>query len=275
MIKGFIFEKFKGYDNTVLWLEQITTLVGTNASGKSNAVEGIQILSELAVGRELNLIFEGSNNIESAIRGGAKGCCRFNSKSFTLGCIVNWNETHDLLYRIEIGVGARVTINTETMYMVKNGNTDAKAGSVIFKATASDDGGDISVEYTNGKRGTNPQLKAIRSMSVLSQLQESLSNIFVIDPIPFNMHGYSRIGDSQLRRNCANVSAVLYALKKNKTTEWEAFNEIVRQLPENEIKDISFITTAVNDVILVQKEENGSSSANMDASRLSVNQRVV
>lgn len=48
MIKSFIFEKFKGYERAVLWLEQITTLIGSNASGKSNAIEGIQILSEIA-----------------------------------------------------------------------------------------------------------------------------------------------------------------------------------------------------------------------------------
>ena len=77
MIKPFIFEKFKGYERAVLWLEQITTLIGSNASGKSNAIEGIQILSEIATGRELSVIFDGMKNSEGSIRGGAKGCCRF------------------------------------------------------------------------------------------------------------------------------------------------------------------------------------------------------
>lgn len=36
MIKAFLYERFKGYDNAVLWLEQVITLVGTNASGKRN-----------------------------------------------------------------------------------------------------------------------------------------------------------------------------------------------------------------------------------------------
>ena len=43
MIKAFLFEKLKGFDKTVLWMEQVTTLIGSNASGKSNAIEGIQI----------------------------------------------------------------------------------------------------------------------------------------------------------------------------------------------------------------------------------------
>ena len=289
MIKGFIFEGFKGYDKAVLWLEQVTTLIGSNASGKSNAIEGIQILSELASGRELNVIFDGTSNTESAVRGGAKGCCRFAASSFTLGCLVNWNDTHDLLYRISIGVDDRVAINSEELHMVRNGNTKAN-GTMVFKATASSGGGDIAVIYANGKRGANPHLNAIRSMSVLSQMQgrlpanlenyddmidkinlvrNSLSNIFILDPIPSMMRGYSRIGDSILRRNCANVSAVLYALKQKHVAEWSEFEQIVRELPENEIKEISFVKTSISDVILVQKEENGSTFANMDAARLS------
>ena len=136
MIKGFIFEGFKGYDKAVLWLEQVTTLIGSNASGKSNAIEGIQILSELASGRELNVIFDGTSNTESAVRGGAKGCCRFAASSFTLGCLVNWNDTHDLLYRISIGVEERVAINSEELYTVRNGSAKAN-GTMVFKAVAS------------------------------------------------------------------------------------------------------------------------------------------
>lgn len=290
MIKGFIYERFKGFEKTVLWLEQVTTLIGTNASGKSNAIEGIQILSELAIGREINVIFEGTNNTESSIRGGAKGCCRFDSKSFMLGCLVNWDDARDLLYRVTIGVADRVTINSEELYLVKNGRTDATNSTAIFKATANADSGDITVEYTNGKRGANPQLRAIRSMSVLSQMQaklpseienyddtvakiravqEQLSRVFIVDPIPATMRNYSRIGDSALRRNCANVSAVLYALYQRKDNSWDTFLSVIKDLPENEIKEISFVKTTLNDVILVEKEENGNSFANVDAARLS------
>ena len=129
MIKGFLFERFKGFDKTVLWLEQITTLIGSNASGKSNAVEGMLILSELASGRDLNTIFEGTSNTQSAIRGGAKGCCRFGAKSFLLGCIIDMDETHDLLYRITLGVNERVVVNSEELCIVKNGKTDASVGN--------------------------------------------------------------------------------------------------------------------------------------------------
>lgn len=291
MIKAFIFEKFKGYDRAVLWLEQVTTLIGSNASGKSNAIEGIQILSELATGRDLNVIFDGTKNSEGTIRGGAKGCCRYGSSSFLLGCTMNLDDRHDLLYRIRIGVAGRIAVNEESLYLVKKAQLDAQNGTVVFKALANNtNSGDIVVEYNNGKRGKNPECKAIRSMSVLSQMQgrlpttiekyeetiriichvqEMLSRMFVLDPVPSLMRGYSRIGDSALRRNCSNISAVLASIQENNPEEWDTFCNIVKSLPENEIRGIDFVKTSISDVILIQKEQNGKSIENIDATRLS------
>ena len=290
MIKAFLFEKFKGYDKAILWLEQITTLVGTNASGKSNAIEGMQILSELATGRDLSVIFDGTKNSEAAIRGGAKGCCRFTAKSFTLGCLIDLDSDHDLMYKVSIRASSRIAIEEESLYIVGNGSTDTKQGKLVFRTASksTEDSGDISVEYANGKKGKNPQCRALRSMSILSQMigklpteieeydesirriqlvQDSLMGIFILDPIPALMRNYSRIGDTTLRRNCSNVSSVLYALKDS--DEWPGFVETISQLPENEIKGIDFVSTPLNDVILVQKEQNGSATANMEAQRLS------
>lgn len=291
MIKAFIFEKFKGYDRAVLWLEQVTTLIGSNASGKSNAIEGIQILSELATGRDLNVIFDGTKNSEGTIRGGAKGCCRYGSSSFLLGCTMNLDDRHDLLYRIRIGVAGRIAVDEESLYLVKKAQLDAQNGTVVFKALANNtNSGDIVVEYNNGKRGKNPECKAIRSMSVLSQMQgrlpttiekyeetiriichvqERLSRMFVLDPVPSLMRGYSRIGDSALRRNCSNISAVLASIQENNPEEWDTFCNIVKSLPENEIRGIDFVKTSISDVILIQKEQNGKSIENIDATRLS------
>lgn len=291
MIKSFIFEKFKGYDRAILWLEQVTTLIGSNASGKSNAIEGIQILSELASGRDLSVVFDGTKNSEGSIRGGAKGCCRYGASSFLLGCTLDWDEKFDLLYRVKINVSGRIAIEEESLYLVKNAQTDASNGTVIFRTSAVDaDSGDIDVEYANGKRGKNPGCRVLRSMSVLSQMQSrlplnivnyeetvqkirmtqnSLTQMFILDPVPSLMRGYSRAGDGTLRRNCNNISAVLYEIQKNRPDEWKNFCRIVKDLPENEINDIQFIKTQINDVILVQKEKNGGRSESIDAARLS------
>lgn len=45
MIKCFTFENFKSFEKAELNIETLTTLIGTNSSGKSNAIEGIAILT--------------------------------------------------------------------------------------------------------------------------------------------------------------------------------------------------------------------------------------
>ena len=52
MIKCFTFENFKSFEKAELNIETLTTLIGTNSSGKSNAIEGIAILSMVTTGIE-------------------------------------------------------------------------------------------------------------------------------------------------------------------------------------------------------------------------------
>ena len=62
MIKCFTFENFKSFEKAELNLEALTTLIGTNSSGKSNAIEGIAILAKSATGIELNTILDGTKS---------------------------------------------------------------------------------------------------------------------------------------------------------------------------------------------------------------------
>ena len=97
MIKSFYFTDFKSFSNSTLHIEDVTTLIGTNASGKSNAIEGIRILSEVVTGLDFTVILDGSKNINMGIRGGSKGCCRFNSPSFEIGCVLAFDDKHELM----------------------------------------------------------------------------------------------------------------------------------------------------------------------------------
>ena len=50
MIQSFSIENFKSFRKATLPLAPLTLLIGANASGKSNAIEAIQLLSWLASG---------------------------------------------------------------------------------------------------------------------------------------------------------------------------------------------------------------------------------
>lgn len=167
MIKSFLFENFKSFEKAILELEDLTILIGTNAAGKTNAIEGIRILSEIATGKDFSIILDGSKNADSEIRGGSKGCCRFNTSNFKLGCIVDVNSNIDLEYKINIKVADRIYVEEESLYILnKEGGKE-----LIFKTKKNKikDSGDVKVEYNTVKRGKNPDLICIKYSAILPQ----------------------------------------------------------------------------------------------------------
>lgn len=289
MIKSFSFINFKSYEKAELNLEKITTIIGTNSSGKSNAIEGIKILSELAAGLDILTVLDGTKNINSIIRGGSKGCCRTKNSSFALGCRIDYDQIYDLYYEIKIGVSDRLYIEAESLKKIGN-DEDRNGGEKIFKTKqASGESADIKVEYSNGKRGMNPDLLCVRSAAVLPQMktkmptdsvayienlkciemmQEHLKNILFLEPLPSEMRDYVRINDTEIKVNGSNISAVLKKVCEDEMKK-ELLLKIIKEFPENEVKDISFISTDLGDVIFALTEKYGNVTERVDARRLS------
>lgn len=290
MIKSFLFENFKSFEKAELNLEDITSLIGTNSSGKSNAIEGISILAEIATGRDFSVILDGTRNSRSLVRGGSKACCRFRTQAFRLGCLVDLDEEYDLLYMIKIHTNGRILVEEESLYKVKNGII-TNNGDKIFKTKPFQKGesSDIKVEYRNGKKGTNPDILCIRTSGVLSQIAtkmpgesdtekenlryidtvvKSLKGIFILNPIPAEMRDYARETDTELKTNCENISPVLYHLCKD-TAKRHQLLDIICSLPENEVTEIGFVETKLGDVIFGLKERYLSSAELVDAKKLS------
>lgn len=285
MIKKIFFNNFKCYKNAELSTENLTTLIGTNSSGKTNAIEGMMILSEVVSGRELSTILDGTKNGVGLVRGGSKGCARFKSDHFGLGCVVSFDGKVDLKYEIEISVEKRVTIKMESLVEIIEKNEK----QMFYTKEASIDSGDIAVSCNNGKKGKNPDIICIRSSSIISQVASKLStetkygkniveyanrvietmkNILFLNPEISQMRGYSLTNDTELKVNASNISAVLYQLCMDKTNK-QILLEIMSKLPENEIRDISFEEGPLNDVILFLNEVYGKKQERIDSSRLS------
>jgi len=77
--------RFKSFRDAVLPLRDLTLLVGRNGSGKSNAIDGLQVLAKLALGEDIRDAIEGSRREGSEVRGGARGCAPFGEHMFELG----------------------------------------------------------------------------------------------------------------------------------------------------------------------------------------------
>ena len=69
MLSSFTIENFKSYREATLKLAPLTVLIGANASGKSNAIEGLRLLSWIAAGNRLGALRYASQDEDRAIRG--------------------------------------------------------------------------------------------------------------------------------------------------------------------------------------------------------------
>lgn len=288
MIKCFTFENFKSFEKAELNIEPFTSVVGTNSSGKSNAVEGIKILSECASGVELKLILDGTPSFGSRIRGGSKSCPRFKTRSFKLGCLISRDDTQDLLYEIRIGVNGNIWVEEEGLYLVPAGKTSPKTKKV-FKTKKPEPGdSDIKVEFENDCLNGALDLLCARNSAILPQLiarapkdklssdsledmqnvLNSLKSVMVLNPDTRAMREYCRIEETELRDDCSNLSAVLYHLCQDEIVKSKLLG-IISALPENEIVDISFVKTKIGDVIFGLKERYINSKELVDARQLS------
>lgn len=289
MIKCFTFDNFKSFERAELNIESLTTLIGTNASGKSNAIEGIKILSEVVTGMELSVILDGTKSIHGAVRGGSKGCPRFKTSAFKLGCLVAFDENTDLLYEIKVGVNNRIYVEEESLYKMPADKLAPRTNKIFKTKATRSDGADIKVEYKNGKRGTNPDLICVKTSAILPQMlsklprdteeeqlnilyiqtvMDALKSIIVLDPVTQNMRDYTRISDFELRVNCDNISSIMKHMCEDEKKKKQLL-EIICDLPENEVSDIEFIETKIGDVIFALKEKYINSTELVDARKLS------
>ena len=69
MLSSFSITNFKSYRHATLKLAPLTVLIGANAAGKSNVVEGLRLLSWIAAGNRLASIRNALREKEHAIRG--------------------------------------------------------------------------------------------------------------------------------------------------------------------------------------------------------------
>ncbi len=284
MIKKIYFDSFKCYEKAELSIENITTLIGTNSSGKTNAIEGIMVLSEIVSGKDIITILDGTRNGGGVIRGGSSGCARFFSGSFALGCRIQYNNKTDLLYEISINVEDSVKVKKEILTEISGNN---KKEIFITKDNIKNTG-NITV-FCNNENGRNPGIICNSSFSVISQISakipldtdygkkitnyanciiKNLKKILFLSPEFTQMRGYSQINDNILKVNASNISSVLYKLCKDDINK-EILLDIARKLPENEISGISFAEGPLNDVIFFIDEIYGGRKEKTDASRLS------
>lgn len=86
MLSSFTIEKFKSYRDATLKLAPLTATIGANASGKSNAIEALRLLSRVAAGDRLGSIRHALQE-DRQIRGNVSDLPCRGARAFSLSCL--------------------------------------------------------------------------------------------------------------------------------------------------------------------------------------------
>lgn len=288
MLRAILVENFKSYREARLPLGPLTMLIGANASGKSNAIEALRLLSWIAQGNRLGTIRYQVSEGEQIIRGTTASLVPGGADSFSLGAELrgsNWP-----LYRIELQIAEDdkdLHIKNEKLY------SDDRTVPLFEVVGRTEGGNDLRVAYDNFARGgKKPQVVCNDQMAVLIQLQssarfigghkkaqrtipevctsyqEALSDIRFLDPRPSAMRGYSFAHESRLKEDGKNLSGVLFNLCRSENKSDNVL-ELVRSLPEQNIKGIDFVETPRGEYMVKLKETFGGRQQEFDATLLS------
>ncbi len=260
MITELQLENWKSYEKSFLHIDPLTVLIGTNASGKSNALDAFVLLNRIASGAMLTSALQGDGAL-TAMRGGVDWAARRPGTKFSIGVICREDELTDYEYRIDCRVSEnRCDVIAEQLirnkYRATKSGTRTKsvAGTVkLFRTDLCPDlAPNITARLYNEKQGT-PRVLG-RSHAILFQLvgqklrQEiqdgvsvvvsALKEIFYLDPIPSHMRAYSPLSE-RLDSDARNIAGVIAALPEKKQKEIElVLTEYASKLPERDIRRV-------------------------------------
>jgi predicted ATPase len=256
MLKQLILENWKSYKYAELNIDPLTILIGTNASGKSNALDGLQFLNRVASGIDFQSALAGDPNIPS-IRGGIEWAAQKPYNQFTLKVLVEGDDDRtDYSYSITIETVPRVQLISEALVRIKRRPQTNKNPYIInlFRTDeATTEQPSMVARLYNGKQGSPKEMR--RSHSILSQMGSALtlrseieegvkavtdilSRIFILDPIPSLMRYYSQL-TQKLNSDASNIAGVLAALSEAQKKEIEdTLSRYAAKLPERDIRRV-------------------------------------
>jgi predicted ATPase len=261
---------FKSFRDQVLPLAPLTTLIGRNSSGKSNALDGLEVLSRLARGEDITEALESRRGPEGAVRGGLTGCAPHGSDHFSLGCTVR-TERGPIRLDVTVQVEPEVQIIAERL----SGPTPKGHQPVLVSGEANPQVGDLWATWHNGKKGRDPNVRFRGSRLLTSQLPlrvtpvtvggrdsvwcaetmiSTLEGVFHLDPVPHLMRQYVPSRDSNLRRTAENLSAAVGNIERTDQRLFRRLVELLRGLADHEIETLAVTRSDLGDVMIALNE---------------------
>ncbi len=277
---------FKSFRDVVLPLAPLTVLIGRNGAGKSNALDALEVLSRLAKGTEIRDALDGVSRDAGPVRGGVEGCPPLGSDTFELGVTVRQASGSDIRLDVRIQVRPQVQVLWERLV----GNVAGRRRVLLETLAPQSDRADIETKLWNGKQGRNPHRQFRASHLVTAQLPlrlegrteaeqhilqtagdvlAVLGGVFHLDPIPHLMRQYVPEQDVVLRRTGENLSAAVARLQHDEPPKFTALADIIKDLPEHEIRAIEIRRGGFGEVMLGLSEIKDGKPTTISARQMS------
>lgn len=258
MIKSIHLQNWKSFRDATLYFDPLTILIGTNASGKSNALDAIDFLARMGQGKDLATCLRSESNGDS-FRGGVDWVATKGEDSFTITIKVTGDEENvEYEYSLEVAPSPKPMITSERLLRHKRrprSKTHVTTLQIFWTDTCQPHEPAITARLYNEKRGTPRPMQ--RGIPILSQLQigvaniqrqeilsaikavsTALSHLFLLNPIPSHMRDYCQKAD-RLNHDGSNLAGVIAALPENQKTQIEStILRYVSELPEKDITSL-------------------------------------
>lgn len=220
---------WKSFEDSIVYIDPLTFLIGTNASGKSNVLDAFQFMHLLMKGMTLE-------DAAAAIRGGEDWIIRQGQDWFELAVTI---ENGELEYEYSIHVkkdNVGLSFIENHIYVSSKNNQNKEYDDTSFALDPS----------TNIYIGVEKTLPNQNSKEAISVVRDALKSVFVLNPDPQAMRRYSKLS-KELRMDAGNIAGVIAALKPDEKEQLEEkLTRYVKPLPERDINKIIAVTVGLS-----------------------------
>ncbi len=257
MITELKLKNWKSFRDATLYIDPVTILIGTNASGKSNTLDALLFLQRVASGVGIYPSIQGDVNL-LPIRGGVEWVCCKPTREFSMVITLN-TEDKDIEYRYVLSVlvnGVKAEVSGEELTLLKYGPRSQTPREIRLYYTQPQESAapGIPSYFSTGTKGPGKRIDVSRSHIVLVQAESfslrkevqegikevlsQLQKIFVFDPVPSHMRNYVPFSET-LQPDGSNIAGVLAALDPLRKDEVEnTLTHYLKKLPERDIQRI-------------------------------------
>lgn len=260
MITELRLQNWKSFSDAKLYIDPITIIIGTNASGKSNIFDALKLLCAIASPADVA-------DIAKDVRGGAEGIIRRGETDCTLTAVMDTDKTTEqLTYTITLGFDKQknICINGEKLVLA---NTSSKNELTLFERTGSEENNPTQVAVNLYAENKIRLLRFQSKSSILSQIEyvncnrkikdaaetvvANFKKIRLSNPIPERMRDFAPLSKT-IAEDASNLAGYLANLDADTQVQtYKAIMKYLRPLPDKDIKSIRAEKVPLTDMAML------------------------